>query len=159
MAYLVKEESALAVHGCLCPVEQAHVLACAGGFLGPGTQPVGLPFGQGLIWVRAVGLAGFDAAHGPLAEVDVAPREREQLSRSQAKVGLEDESVYCVSFGDSFRVVPFKRGDEIAHFLGREDAVSVQSCADGVCDGRVCGACGVEWGQVNGVGCELEGDA
>ena len=122
---LVEEESALSVHGCLRAVEQARVRGHAPGFLGPCAQPVGLPFGQGLVWVHAVGLAGLNATHCALVEVDVAPREREQLPRTHAKVGLENEGVYRIPFWDSFRVVLFECGYEGAHFGGGEDAVAV----------------------------------
>ena len=90
-----------------------------------GAQPVGLPFGQGLVRVHAAGLAGFDAAHGARGKVDVPPCEGEQFPRAQAEVGLEDEGVYRVLFQFSFRVVLFERSYEGAHFGGREDAVAV----------------------------------
>ena len=95
------------------------------GFLDPGAQPVGLPFGQGLVRVHTAGLAGLNAAHSPRIEVDVAPGEREQLPRAQAEVGLEDQGVHCVLFWDAFCVVLFERCYEGAHFGGREDAVAV----------------------------------
>ena len=106
-----------------------------------------------------MGLAGLNATHSALVEVDVPPCEREQLSRAHAKVGLENEGVYRVLFGDSFGIVLFEHGYEVPHFVGREDAVAVQSRAHGVDNGGLSGACGVERGEVDGVGCEFESDA
>lgn len=73
-------------------------------------------------------------------------------------MGLENEGVDRVLFRFPFRVVLFERVYEGAHFGGREDAVAVQSRAHGVDDGGLRGARGVERGEVNGVGCEFEGD-
>lgn len=106
-----------------------------------------------------MGFAGLNATYSALVEVDVPPCEGEQLSRAQAKVGLENEGIYRVPFRDSLGIVLFERGYEVPHFGGREDAVAVQSRAHGVDNGGLSGARGVERGEVDGVGCEFESDA